>query len=101
MRDDSSHTLRWGAIVAAVLFFAWVSQSERLCVNPVGTRDSSGLSLSDLSNLKIDKSNATSDLLNETYWNSVKGAYEKSLVQILPNTIIGYINNSNDWRSWS
>src|SRR2546427_5728615 len=101
MRDDSSVKLGLGAIVAIVLSLTWVSQGAGLCVNLTGTSDSSRLKLTDLSNLKIDRSSATSDLLNETYWNSVKAAYGTSLLQVLPNTIIGFINSSNDWRNWA
>jgi len=68
MRDDSSVKLRWGAIVAIVLYLTWVWQGSSLCVNLAGTTsDPSRLSLADLSNLKIDKSSATSDLVNQTY----------------------------------
>ena len=71
MRDDSSVKLRVGAIVAIVLYLTWVWQGSNLCINLSGTSDPSGLKLTDLSNLKIDGSSATSDLLNGTYWNSV------------------------------
>ncbi len=101
MRDDSSVKLRVGAIVAIVLYLTWVWQGSNLCINLSGTSDPSGLKLTDLSNLKIDGSSATSDLLNTTYWNSVYVAYGNSLLQILPNTVIGLINSSNDWRTWS
>src|SRR2546426_265673 len=101
MRDDSSVKLRVGAIVAIVLYLTWVWQGSNLCINLSGTSDPSGLKLADLSNLKIDGSSATSDLLNGTYWNSVYAAYGNSLLQILPNTVIGLINSSNDWRTWS
>src|SRR2546422_6725671 len=101
MRDDSSVKLRVGAIVAIVLYLTWVWQGSNLCINLSGTSDPSGLKLTDLSNLKIDGSSATSDLLNTTYWNSVYVAYKNSLLQILPNTIIGLINSSNDWRTWA
>src|SRR5438876_8880514 len=101
MRDDSSVKLRVGAIVAIVLYLTWVWQGSNLCVNLSGTSDPSGLRLTDLSNLKIDESSATSDLLNRTHWNSVYVAYTNSLLRILPNTVIGLINSSNDWRTWS
>src|SRR2546425_8533410 len=101
MRDDSSVKLRVGAIVAIVLYLTWVWQGSNLCINLSGTSDPVGLKLTDLSNLKIDGSSATSDLLNRTYWNSVYVAYTNSLLRILPNTVIGLINSSNDWRTWS
>src|SRR5438128_10704100 len=101
MRDDSSVKLSLGAVVAIVLYFTWVWQGSTLCVNLAGTSDPSRLSLADLSNLKIDKSNATSDLLTQTYWNSVSAAYGTSILQIIPNTIIGLINSSADWRNWA
>src|SRR5438128_7644522 len=101
MRDDSSVKLSLGAVVAIVLYFTWVWQGSTLCVNLAGTSDSSRLSLTDLSKLKIDKSNATSDLLTQTYWNSVSAAYGTSILQIIPNTIIGLINSSADWRNWA
>src|SRR5712691_11957 len=101
MRDDSSVKLRVGAIVAIVLYLTWVWQGSNLCINLSGTSDPSGLKLTDLSNLKIDESSATSDLLNQTHWNSVYVAYGNSLLRILPNTVIGLINSSNDWRTWS
>src|SRR6266571_4138409 len=101
MRDDSSVKLRWGAIVAIVLYLTWAWQGSSLCVNIARTSDPSRLSLADLSNLKIDKSNATSDLLTQTYWNSVSAAYGTSILQIIPNTIIGLINSSADWRNWA
>src|SRR2546425_957496 len=63
MRDDSSVKLRVGAIVAIVLYLTWVWQGSSLCINLSGTSDPSGLKLTDLSNLKIDGSSATSDLL--------------------------------------
>src|SRR5206468_410672 len=53
------------------------------------------------SNLKLDGSSATSDLLNGTHWDSVYVAYRNSLLRILPNTVIGLIDSSNDWRTWS
>ena len=90
-----------GAIVAIVIYLTWAWQGSSLCVSLPGTSDPSGLKLTDLSNLKIDGSSATSDLLNRTYWNSVYVAYGNSLLRILPNTVIGLINSSNDWRTWS
>src|SRR5438128_1455134 len=101
MRDDSSVKLSLGAVVAIVLYLTWVWHGSSLCVSLPGTSDPSRLSLTDLSNLKIDKSNATADLLNQTYWNSVSAAYGTSIIQIVPNTIIGLINSSADWRNWA
>src|SRR3989454_4620820 len=98
-RDDG--TFLWGGLTAVVLIWIVISSGTRLCVSTPGTSGPSVLSLSDLSNLKMDNSTLNADFLNLTYWGSVSRAYGTSVVQIIPNTVIGFFNKSAEMRSWA
>src|SRR5438876_1326788 len=100
MRDTSGDTIYWGGVFVLVLIAIGILARNSLCISTSGTTDQSALSLSDLSNLKVEGSTADADLLNLTYWNSVSRAYATSLAQLLPNTVIGFINSSSEWRGW-
>src|SRR3989441_473041 len=98
-RDDG--TFLWGGLTAVVLIWIVISSGTRLCVSTPGTSGPSVLSLSDLSNLKMDNSTINADFLDRAYWGSVYGAYTTSVVQIIPNTVIGFFNKSAEMRSWA
>src|SRR2546428_9866795 len=101
MRDDSSGTLFWGVVAIGVLVLVVASAGTRLCVNNSSPSSVSALDLSDLASLKIEKSNVVSDLLDLNYWSSVATAYRQSLAQIIPGTVLGFVNSSVEWRSWA
>src|SRR5712691_4646396 len=101
MRDDSSGTLFWGGITIGVLVLVVASAGTRLCINNSSSSTVSALELSDLAGLKIEKSNVVSDLLDLNYWTSVGTAYRQSLAQIIPGTVLGFVNSSVEWRSWA
>jgi len=101
MRDDSSGTLFWGGITIGVLVLVVASAGTRLCINNSSPSTDSALDLSDLSSLKIEKSNVVIDLLDLNYWSSVATAYRQSLAQIIPGTVLGFVNSSVEWRSWA
>src|SRR3989442_999627 len=98
-RDDG--TFLWGGLTAVVLIWIVISSGTRLCVSTPGTSGPLVLSLSDLSNLKMDNSTINADFLDRAYWGSVYGAYTTSVVQIIPNTVIGFFNKSAEMRSWA
>ncbi len=101
MRDDSSGTLFWGVVAIGVLVLVVASAGTRLCINNSSPSTGSALDLSDLAGLKIEKSNVVSDLLDLNYWSSVATAYRQSLAQIIPGTVLGFVNSSVEWRSWA
>src|SRR5438445_13116108 len=96
-RDDG--TFLWGGLTAVVLIWIVISSGTKLCVSTPATSGPSVLSLSDLSNLKMDNSTVNADLANLTYWGSVSSAYTTSLAQIIPNTAIGFFDISAEMRS--
>ena len=98
-RDDG--TFLWGGLTAVVLIWIVISSGTKLCVSTPATSGPSVLSLSDLSNLKMDNSTINADLVNLTYWGSVSSAYATSLAQIIPNTVIGFFDKSTEMRSWA
>src|SRR5256885_11359230 len=98
-RDDG--TFLWGGLTAVVLIWIVISSGTRLCVSTPGTSGPSVLSLSDLSNLKMENSTVNADLVNLTYWGSVSTAYTTSFAQIIPNTVIGFIDKRADMLSWA
>src|SRR2546426_3015318 len=98
-RDDG--TFLWGGLTAVVLIWIVISSGTKLCVSTPATSGPSVLSLSDLSNLKMDNSTVNADLVNLTYWGSVPSAYATSLAQIIPNTVIGFFDKSAEMRSWA
>src|SRR2546428_10155312 len=99
-RDDG--TFLWGGLTAVVLIWIVISSGTKLCISTPGTSGPSVLSLSDLSNLKMDKNSiVNADFLDQAYWGSVSRAYGTSLVQIIPNTIIGFFDKSVEMRSWA
>ena len=98
-RDDG--TFLWGGLTAVVLIWIVISSGTRICVSTPATSGPSVLSLSDLSNLKMDNSTVNADLVNLTYWGSVSSAYTTSLAQIIPNTVIGFFDKSAEMRSWA
>jgi len=98
-RDDG--TFLWGGLTAVVLIWIVISSGTRLCVSTPATSGPSVLSLSDLSNLKMDNSTVNADLVNLTYWGSISSAYTTSLAQIIPNTVIGFFDKSAEMRSWA
>src|SRR2546426_540118 len=98
-RDDG--TFLWGGLTAVVLIWIVISSGTKLCVSTPATSGPSVLSLSDLSNLKMDNSTVNADLVNLTYWGSVSSAYATSLAQIIPNTVIGFFDKSTEMRSWA
>src|SRR3989442_3165431 len=101
MRDDSSGALLWGGLTIGVLLLVVASAGTRLCINNSSPSTVSALDLSDLAGLKIEKSNVVSDLLDLNYWSSVATAYRQSLAQIIPGTVLGFVNSSVEWRSWA
>ena len=98
-RDDG--TFLWGGLTAVVLIWIVISSETKLCVSTPATSGPSVLSLSDLSNLKMDNSTVNADLANLTYWGSVSSAYTTSFAQIIPNTVIGFFDKSAEMRSWA
>src|SRR5438128_7612312 len=98
-RDDG--TFLWGGLTAVVLIWIVISSGTRICVSTPGTSGPSVLSLSDLSNLKMDNSTVNADLVNLTYWGSVSSAYTTSLAQLIPNTVIGFFDKTAEMRSWA
>src|SRR5713226_8185929 len=102
MRRHDDQTFVWGGLTAVVLIWIVISSGTKLCISTPGTSGPSVLSLSDLSNLKMDKnSTGNADFLDQAYWGSVSRAYGTSLVQIIPNTIIGFFDKSAEMRSWA
>src|SRR3989441_6156163 len=98
-RDDG--TFLWGGLTAVVLIWIVISSGTKLCVSTPATSGPSVLSLSDLSNLKMDNSTVNADLASLTYWGSVSTAYTTSFAQIIPNTVIGFFDKSAEMRSWA
>ncbi len=103
MRDDHHDTLIGGIAAIIALSLIIISSGTKLCVGSAsGTgKTSTNLDLTDLSNLKIEDSATDSDLLNETYWDSVINSFESSVVQMLPNTVLGYFDKSVEWNRWA
>lgn len=42
-----------------------------------------------------------SDLLNRTWWNEVHSSYTSSTLQALPQTVLGFIQGSQEWKNWT
>src|SRR5712692_2280161 len=100
MRRDDETVQSWAGITLFVIIVIILSSETRLCVSTPATSDPSVLSLSDLSSLKTDNSTLDADLRDPSYWGSVSGAYTSSAVQMIPNTIIGLLDKSAEWRNW-
>lgn len=103
MHDDSGETI---VVMGGTIIFLTsliIAAVTKLCIstNNPGTNDNSGLSLGDLAKLKLTNSNTTPDLLDAAYWNSVNSAYDKTVIQILPSTVLGFFNSSNEWKYWA
>ncbi|MGA2663617.1 MAG: hypothetical protein ABSF83_01560 [Nitrososphaerales archaeon] len=60
------------------------------------------LDLTALATLPISNNSPTvSDLANVTYWKEVVNDWGADLAEILPQTVVGYMNDSGGWRSWA
>jgi hypothetical protein len=62
----------------------------------------SNLYLNDLYALNIDDhSTAANDLLDPSYWPLVRASFSSTLVQLAPETVVGYINDSQEMKQWA
>ncbi len=59
------------------------------------------LDLSQLNSISIgSNSSAASDLLDPSFWGEVNAATRQTFLQLAPQTVIGFLNGSQDWRDW-
>jgi hypothetical protein len=61
----------------------------------------SAMSLSQLSTVEISgNSTASADLLSPTFWSGVEASSKETFQQVVPQTVAGFLNSSQDWRDW-
>ena len=59
------------------------------------------LDLSQLNSISIgSNSSVASDLLDPSFWGEVNAATKQTFLQLAPQTVIGFLNSSQDWRDW-
>jgi len=59
------------------------------------------VSLSQLTDVSINaNSSAAADLLDPSFWSEVNAASGQTIRQLAPQTILGFLNSSADWRDW-
>src|SRR5271155_540716 len=56
--------------------------------------------LADLS-LAPENSPAVQDLSNSSFWREVRASGLKTYEEIVPQTVIGFYNSSEEWRAWA
>jgi len=61
------------------------------------------LVLSPLATLSLPQGNATSlsYLTNATYWGEVDASELQAYEQLVPQTVLGFLNSSQEWRAWA
>ncbi len=61
------------------------------------------LVLSPLATLSLPQGNATSlsYLTNATYWSEVDASELQAYEQLIPQTVLGFLNSSQEWRAWA
>src|SRR5215471_965968 len=58
--------------------------------------------LSSLADLPIGTNAVTiQQLVEPQFWATVNSEWSGDIVQLLPQTVIGFINSSEDWRNWA
>lgn len=61
----------------------------------------SAMGLSQLSTVEISgNSTASADLLSQAFWSEVEASSKQTFQQMIPQTIAGFLNSSQDWRDW-
>jgi hypothetical protein len=56
--------------------------------------------LSQLGNFPIDPQSQTArELLDPHFWNTVDAAWSGDMVRFLPETVVGFLNSSENWRN--
>jgi hypothetical protein len=61
------------------------------------------LSLAPLGGLSLTKGNGstTADLSNLTFWQQVQASEYQTYEEIVPQTVMGFFNSSEEWRDWA
>jgi hypothetical protein len=100
MHEDDSFTRKLiGGLILVLVVSAGLKVFEDLQVNPSACQLSSPNSL-DLANLELlqfsmpSDSSPSQDLRNSTFWLMVEVSYARNIASLVPQTVLGYIQNS-------
>lgn len=92
-------------LVCAFLYLivsAWYFALQNLNItgNTSVTTTSDDFSLAQLAALSFDNANTSLDLLSAQFWNTVLITSGQTIDELIPNTVYGFIQSSNDWREF-
>jgi len=63
------------------------------------------LSLAPLAELSLSSGNGSgaspTDLTNQSYWQQVRASELQTYEQLIPQTVLGFFNSSQEWRDWA
>src|ERR1700722_4646747 len=109
MRDDGdgSFTKKFvGILFLVFLLSVGLRVFEDVKTNPSACQQSSPNSL-DLANLELlplsmpSSSSPSQDLRNSTFWSMAWKSYGTAIADLLPQTVLGYLQNSGMWKNWT
>ena len=84
-----------------LIISAWYFALQNLTlIGSTSTSNADDFSLEQLATLSFDNSNTSSLLLSPQFWNTVLSTSGSTIDDIVPNTIYGFVQSSDDWRSF-
>jgi hypothetical protein len=109
MGEDRSLTTKLlGVLVLVLLLSVGLKVFEDVQTNPSACQQSSPTSL-DLANLELlpfsipssSRFGLSEELRNSTFLSMVGTSYGTTITSLIPQTVVGYLQNSEMWKNWT